>query len=74
MRKMKLDLGGQLSMHYESKTKGMEKVITENERLRKELKKVWSIVIFIYLYYDYIWWYLFIYDMIYIWFMIIYFH
>ncbi|XP_040518226.1 LOW QUALITY PROTEIN: centrosomal protein of 290 kDa isoform X1 [Gallus gallus] len=39
MRKMKLDLGGQLSMHYESKTKGMEKVITENERLRKELKK-----------------------------------
>ncbi|XP_010707151.1 centrosomal protein of 290 kDa isoform X1 [Meleagris gallopavo] len=39
MKKMKLDLGGQLSMHYESKTKGMEKVITENERLRKELKK-----------------------------------
>ncbi|XP_031445493.1 centrosomal protein of 290 kDa isoform X3 [Phasianus colchicus] len=39
MKKMKLDLGGQLSMHYESKTRGMEKVITENERLRKELKK-----------------------------------
>uniref|UniRef100_A0A8C2SYM7 Centrosomal protein of 290kDa coiled-coil region domain-containing protein n=2 Tax=Coturnix japonica TaxID=93934 RepID=A0A8C2SYM7_COTJA len=39
MKKMKLDLGDQLSMHYESKTKGMEKVITENERLRKELKK-----------------------------------
>ncbi|XP_042745370.1 centrosomal protein of 290 kDa [Lagopus leucura] len=39
MKKMKLDLGSQLSMHYESKTKGMEKVITENERLRKELKK-----------------------------------
>ncbi|XP_021241017.1 centrosomal protein of 290 kDa [Numida meleagris] len=39
MKKMKLHVGGQLSMHYESKTKGMEKVITENERLRKELKK-----------------------------------
>ncbi|XP_075006786.1 centrosomal protein of 290 kDa isoform X6 [Calonectris borealis] len=39
MEKIKLHLGGQLSMHYESKTKGMEKVITENERLRKELKK-----------------------------------
>nr|XP_009934536.1 PREDICTED: centrosomal protein of 290 kDa [Opisthocomus hoazin] len=39
MEKMKLHLGGQLNMHYESKTKGMEKVITENERLRKELKK-----------------------------------
>ncbi|NXV35909.1 CE290 protein, partial [Rissa tridactyla] len=39
MEKMKLHLGGQLSMHYESKTKGMEKVIAENERLRKELKK-----------------------------------
>ncbi|XP_009282623.1 PREDICTED: centrosomal protein of 290 kDa [Aptenodytes forsteri] len=39
MEKMKLHLGGQLSTHYESKTKGMEKVITENERLRKELKK-----------------------------------
>ncbi|XP_014819115.1 PREDICTED: centrosomal protein of 290 kDa [Calidris pugnax] len=39
MEKMKLHLGDQLSVHYESKTKGMEKVITENERLRKELKK-----------------------------------
>ncbi|NXE74896.1 CE290 protein, partial [Cochlearius cochlearius] len=39
MEKMKLHLGGQLSMRYESKTKGMEKVITENDRLRKELKK-----------------------------------
>ncbi|XP_072720853.1 centrosomal protein of 290 kDa isoform X5 [Ciconia boyciana] len=39
MEKMKLHLGGQLSVRYESKTKGMEKVITENERLRKELKK-----------------------------------
>ncbi|NXY25974.1 CE290 protein, partial [Atrichornis clamosus] len=39
MGKMKLDLEGQLSMRYESKTKGLEKVITENERLRKELKK-----------------------------------
>ncbi|NXB58608.1 CE290 protein, partial [Struthidea cinerea] len=39
MEKMKLDLEGQLSLRYESKTKGMEKLITENERLRKELKK-----------------------------------
>ncbi|KAM4782711.1 centrosomal protein of 290 kDa isoform 1-T1 [Cyanocitta cristata] len=39
MEKMKLDLEGQLSMRYESKTKGMEKLMTENERLRKELKK-----------------------------------
>ncbi|XP_074914310.1 centrosomal protein of 290 kDa isoform X6 [Buteo buteo] len=39
IEKMKLQLGGQLTMRYESKTKGMEKVITENERLRKELKK-----------------------------------
>ncbi|XP_009462180.1 PREDICTED: centrosomal protein of 290 kDa [Nipponia nippon] len=39
MEKMKLHLGGRLSMHYEDKTKGMEKVITENKRLRKELKK-----------------------------------
>lgn len=28
-------------MHYESKTKGTEKIVAENERLRKELKKVW---------------------------------
>ncbi|KAI1238994.1 hypothetical protein IHE44_0012092 [Lamprotornis superbus] len=39
MEKMKLDLEGQLSMRYESKTRGIEKLITENERLRKELKK-----------------------------------
>ncbi|XP_010085715.1 PREDICTED: centrosomal protein of 290 kDa, partial [Pterocles gutturalis] len=39
MEKMKLRLEGQLNMHYESKTKGMEKLITENERLHKELKK-----------------------------------
>ncbi|NXB18368.1 CE290 protein, partial [Rhagologus leucostigma] len=39
LEKMKLDLESQLSLRYESKTKGMEKLITENERLRKELKK-----------------------------------
>ncbi|KAL2309636.1 hypothetical protein Nmel_005852 [Mimus melanotis] len=39
MEKMKLNLEGQLSVRYESKTKGVEKLITENERLRKELKK-----------------------------------
>ncbi|XP_039353021.1 centrosomal protein of 290 kDa isoform X2 [Mauremys reevesii] len=39
MEKMKLHLGGQLSMRYESKNRGMEKIIAENERLRKELKK-----------------------------------
>ncbi|XP_069085718.1 centrosomal protein of 290 kDa [Pleurodeles waltl] len=39
MEKMKLHIGGQLSTRYESKTKGMEKIIAENERLRKELKK-----------------------------------
>ncbi|KAL9854161.1 LOW QUALITY PROTEIN: centrosomal protein of 290 kDa [Geothlypis trichas] len=39
MEKKKLDLEGQLNVRYESKTKGMEKLITENERLRKELKK-----------------------------------
>ncbi|MBN3326738.1 CE290 protein, partial [Atractosteus spatula] len=37
--KLKLQVGGQLSMRYESKTKGMEKIIAENERLRKDLKK-----------------------------------
>ncbi|KAK1167193.1 centrosomal protein of 290 kDa isoform X1, partial [Acipenser oxyrinchus oxyrinchus] len=37
--KLKLQMGGQLSMRYESKTKGMEKIVAENERLRKELKK-----------------------------------
>ncbi|NXG65233.1 CE290 protein, partial [Hemiprocne comata] len=39
MEKMKLHLGEQLSTHYESKSKGMDKLITENERLRKDLKK-----------------------------------
>ncbi|MGH0155476.1 UNVERIFIED_CONTAM: hypothetical protein FKN15_031020 [Acipenser sinensis] len=37
--KLKLQMGGHLSMRYESKTKGMEKIVAENERLRKELKK-----------------------------------
>nr|XP_056702499.1 centrosomal protein of 290 kDa [Euleptes europaea] len=39
MEKLKLDLGGELSMRYELKTKGTEKIIAENERIRKELKK-----------------------------------
>ncbi|XP_067855408.1 centrosomal protein of 290 kDa isoform X1 [Heptranchias perlo] len=39
LEKLKLQMGGQLSLRYESKTKGMEKIIAENERLRKELKK-----------------------------------
>ncbi|RLW06406.1 hypothetical protein DV515_00004568 [Chloebia gouldiae] len=39
MEKTKLDLESQLNVRYKSKTKGMEKLITENERLRKELKK-----------------------------------
>nr|XP_058164499.1 centrosomal protein of 290 kDa isoform X1 [Dasypus novemcinctus] len=39
LEKLKLHLGRQLSIHYESKTKGMEKIVAENERLRKELKK-----------------------------------
>ncbi|XP_014381380.1 centrosomal protein of 290 kDa isoform X2 [Alligator sinensis] len=39
IEKLKLHLGGQLSMRYESKTKGMEKIVAENERLRKDLKK-----------------------------------
>ncbi|XP_056430371.1 centrosomal protein of 290 kDa isoform X2 [Hyla sarda] len=38
LEKLQLHVGGQLSMRYEAKTKGMEKVIAENERLRKELK------------------------------------
>uniref|UniRef100_A0A2K6L2K8 Centrosomal protein 290 n=1 Tax=Rhinopithecus bieti TaxID=61621 RepID=A0A2K6L2K8_RHIBE len=37
--KLKAHFGHQLSMHYESKTKGTEKIIAENEKLRKELKK-----------------------------------
>lgn len=40
MEKLKLHLGGELSMRYELKTKGTEKIIAENERLRKELRKV----------------------------------
>ncbi|XP_032500511.1 centrosomal protein of 290 kDa isoform X2 [Phocoena sinus] len=39
LEKLKVHLGHQLSMHYESKTKGTEKIVAENERLRKELKK-----------------------------------
>ncbi|XP_075863236.1 centrosomal protein of 290 kDa isoform X1 [Microcebus murinus] len=39
LEKLKVHLGRQLSMSYESKTKGTEKVVAENERLRKELKK-----------------------------------
>ncbi|KYO17387.1 centrosomal protein of isoform B [Alligator mississippiensis] len=39
IEKLKLHLGGQLSVRYESKTKGMEKIVAENERLRKDLKK-----------------------------------
>ncbi|KAM4747907.1 centrosomal protein of 290 kDa [Rhinophrynus dorsalis] len=38
IEKLQLHVGGQLSMRYEAKTKGVEKVIAENERLRKELK------------------------------------
>ncbi|XP_077327508.1 centrosomal protein of 290 kDa [Lithobates pipiens] len=38
LEKLQLHVGGQLSMRYEAKTKGIEKVIVENERLRKELK------------------------------------
>ncbi|XP_026962940.1 centrosomal protein of 290 kDa isoform X4 [Sagmatias obliquidens] len=37
--KLRVHFGRQLSMHYESKTKGTEKIVAENERLRKELKK-----------------------------------
>ncbi|XP_069345456.1 centrosomal protein of 290 kDa [Eulemur rufifrons] len=39
LEKLKVHFGRQLSMQYESKTKGTEKVVAENERLRKELKK-----------------------------------
>ncbi|XP_061495594.1 centrosomal protein of 290 kDa isoform X2 [Rhineura floridana] len=39
MEKLKLHIGGELSMRYELKTKGTEKIIAENERIRKELKK-----------------------------------
>ncbi|XP_048357510.1 centrosomal protein of 290 kDa [Sphaerodactylus townsendi] len=39
VEKLKLDLGGELSMRYELKAKGTEKIIAENERIRKDLKK-----------------------------------
>ncbi|KAF6339056.1 centrosomal protein 290 [Rhinolophus ferrumequinum] len=39
LEKLKAHFGRQLSMHYESKTKGTEKIVAENERLHKELKK-----------------------------------
>ncbi|XP_004602776.2 centrosomal protein of 290 kDa isoform X2 [Sorex araneus] len=39
LEKLKAHLGRQLSMRYESTTKCTEKIISENERLRKELKK-----------------------------------
>ena len=41
LEKLKVHLGRQLSMLYESKTIGTEKIVAENDRLRKELKKVW---------------------------------
>lgn len=40
MEKLKLHFRGELSTRYELKTKGTEKIIAENERIRKELKKV----------------------------------
>ncbi|XP_039617716.1 centrosomal protein of 290 kDa-like isoform X1 [Polypterus senegalus] len=39
VEKLKLEREAQVNMKLESKTKGMEKVLAENERLRKELKK-----------------------------------
>ncbi|XP_051886600.1 centrosomal protein of 290 kDa isoform X2 [Pristis pectinata] len=39
LEKLKLQIGGQLSLRYETKTKGMEKILAENERLRKEIKR-----------------------------------
>lgn len=39
LEKLKLQIGGQLSSRYETKTKGMEKILAENERLRKEIKR-----------------------------------
>uniref|UniRef100_A0A8C6RHT0 Centrosomal protein 290 n=1 Tax=Nannospalax galili TaxID=1026970 RepID=A0A8C6RHT0_NANGA len=39
LEKLKAHCGHQLSMQYESKNKGTEKIVAENERLRKELKK-----------------------------------
>ncbi|XP_040090394.1 centrosomal protein of 290 kDa isoform X6 [Oryx dammah] len=40
LEKLKVHLGRQLSMQYESKAKGTEKIVAENDRLRKELKKI----------------------------------
>ncbi|XP_031205986.1 centrosomal protein of 290 kDa isoform X4 [Mastomys coucha] len=39
LEKLKAHFGRQLSMQFESKSKGTEKIVAENERLRKELKK-----------------------------------
>ncbi|XP_051028972.1 centrosomal protein of 290 kDa [Acomys russatus] len=39
LEKLKAHFGRQLSVQYESKNKGTEKIVAENERLRKELKK-----------------------------------
>ncbi|KAM4882921.1 centrosomal protein of 290 kDa isoform 3-T3 [Thomomys bottae] len=39
LEKLKVHLGRQLSINYEHKNKGTEKIVAENERLRKELKK-----------------------------------
>ncbi|XP_070611887.1 centrosomal protein of 290 kDa isoform X3 [Erythrolamprus reginae] len=39
MEKLKLNFGSELSARYELKTKGTEKIIAENDRIRKELKK-----------------------------------
>ncbi|KAM3833500.1 centrosomal protein of 290 kDa isoform 2-T2 [Vipera latastei] len=39
MEKLKLQFGSELSARYELKTKGTEKIIAENDRIRKELKK-----------------------------------
>ncbi|XP_063119537.1 centrosomal protein of 290 kDa isoform X5 [Rattus norvegicus] len=39
LEKLKAHFGRQLSMQFESKSKGTERIMAENERLRKELKK-----------------------------------
>ncbi|CAH7330075.1 Cep290 [Phodopus roborovskii] len=39
LEKLKAHFGRQLSIQYESKNRGTERIIAENERLRKELKK-----------------------------------
>nr|XP_021481853.1 centrosomal protein of 290 kDa-like [Meriones unguiculatus] len=39
LEKLKSHFGRHLSMQYESKNKGTEKIVAENERLRKDLKK-----------------------------------